>query len=61
MFDLETLQFGPSPIQDLVCADGDEERLEDRPTAMLVELTLTSVSKGNVEQDPDGQALRACW
>ena len=44
MFRLDAFQFQPAPVQDLVCEDGDEGGLEDRSTAVFVEVALLGIS-----------------
>ena len=44
MLRLDAFKFEPAPVQDLVCEDGDEDGLEDWPTAVFVEIALLDVS-----------------
>jgi len=44
MLCLNAFEFQPAPVQDLVCEDGDEGSLEDRSTAVFVEVALFGVS-----------------
>jgi len=40
MLRLHALQFEPTPVDDLIGEDSDEDGLEYRTTAVLVEVTL---------------------
>ena len=44
MLRLDAFQFEPAPVQDLVCEDGNEDGLEDRPAAVFVEIALLGIS-----------------
>jgi hypothetical protein len=41
MFRLHALQLQPTPVDDLVCEDGDQDGLEYWSTAVFVEVALS--------------------
>jgi hypothetical protein len=50
MFRLNAFQFEPTPVQNLVCEDGDQSGLEDWSTAVFVEIALFDISDCDQER-----------
>jgi hypothetical protein len=50
MFRLNAFQFEPTPVQNLVCEDGDQSGLEDWSTAVFIEIALFDISDCDQER-----------